>query len=159
MSIRARFWHAVAEACGNCIEWILEIGPFGRRIDVATRSERAGFGRPDVKRTLRVQYLLGRHAIEPIIARVEFADMVEAEILIIAGTIGRGRLTARVRCPKFAGFRTTWIGAVPPRPAHAAMKPVIWPLRIHNSPWRKTADMGIRSLWKKALRRLKWKSC
>jgi hypothetical protein len=85
--------------------------------------------------------------------------MFKAEILIVAGAVGRGALAMRVRRAKFACLTAVRMRAMPLRPANAAVKSVKGLPRIHNSPWRKTADMGIQSLWKKALHISKWKRC
>src|SRR3546814_9871309 len=60
---------------------------------------------------LRVVDLVGRHAAEEIIARIEVADMIEAEPAIAAGLIGR---------PRFGAGRAEFAGrAAPRRVAHA----------------------------------------
>ena len=64
------------------------------------------------------------HARKPIIACIIFADMIQTQILIIAGAIGAGPFAIGVRRAKFPAFRASGISTWPHRSAHAAMKPV-----------------------------------
>ncbi len=81
---------------------------------VAKAERRAALGRcrlfPAGKRRLRIANLVGRQAIEKIIAGVEFADMIEAQKLPAAFAAGKA---IRARRAEFAGQRAA--GMVAPR--------------------------------------------
>src|SRR5690242_1338419 len=63
----------------DCVERIVEIGPARHAVDARVGAERAGVAAPPGYRRLRLEDLVRRHPLEPVVARVELAHVVEAE--------------------------------------------------------------------------------
>ena len=86
--VAARLVHSLAESRTQCVDRIPEIGPARRQVGAARGTEGAAFGFPARGRRLRRHDLVGGHALEEIIARVEFADMIEAQPAILRRAVG-----------------------------------------------------------------------
>src|SRR3546814_1457879 len=69
--------HPLPEPRAERIHWILEIGPARRQVGAARGAKGAAFGFPAGGRRLRRHDLVGVHARDKIITRVELAHMVE----------------------------------------------------------------------------------
>ena len=87
------------------VKRIGKIRPARRGINSGGGRKGAGVSVPTVHRVLRGKNLFGRHAGEPIVARVEFPNVVKAVPTILAGSIEPG--SAFPRGPEFSGFGTT----------------------------------------------------
>src|SRR3546814_10010522 len=82
-------FRSLPEPRAERIHWILEIGPARRQVGAARGAKGAAFGFPAGGRRLRRHDLVGVHAREKIITRVELAHMVEAQPAIGRRSVGR----------------------------------------------------------------------
>src|SRR5579859_1692222 len=106
-----RLLHPGAEARADRVERIAEIGPARRPVG-ADMAERARLTFPARIRPLRGLDLIGVHAREEIVARVEGADMIEAEPAPVRRLVAT-RALARRRA-EFARQRAARLLALPP---------------------------------------------
>ena len=88
----------------------MEIAPFRRRIG-ARPCEGPGFGSPAGIKCLCRRDFVGRHVLEPVIARIELPDMFEAKPLPLARSIETGTLTKAGGRTEFARLRAAGMGA------------------------------------------------
>ena len=98
------------ETRGNCIERIVKVGPTRRLIDARRRAEGPRFALPPAHWHLGLLNLFPRHALEVIIAGVEFPHMIKAEPLPVARPIAARAAPTGGRCAKLAGFGATRCG-------------------------------------------------
>src|SRR5579875_2877011 len=139
LAVAARLLDALLEARADRIERIGEIGP-ARRAVGTIGGERAGLAFPAGIGALRVVDLLGAHALEEIVAGVEFADMVEAEPAIAARPVAARRALRR-RHTKLAGFVAAGMLAAPVAVGHAAVEASIGSVLAggtHGGNWLQT---------------------
>ncbi len=93
---------------------------------------------------LRLVYFVGVHPVEKVIARVEFADMVEAEIVIVAGAIPARTLPAPDQRPKLAGSVAARRRARSPTAANAPAKAIMFIVVGHQRALQKSISRPYR---------------
>lgn len=113
----------------------MEIAPFGWAIDPAI-CERAAFGGPSGKGSLRIFDFFAVHAVEEIIGRIEFADMIEAQPAVATRPVEIRWHGVGVGRAEFARLAATGMRAHSAAIADATVKAVggsfVTHLRLHN---------------------------
>lgn len=87
------------------IERIVEVGPARHSVDAGGRPERVALRSPPGGGRLRGKNLLRAHPFEPVVTRIEFAHVIEAEPAPVAGSVER--VSLRPGCAKLSGLRTS----------------------------------------------------
>ena len=109
-----------AGARGNRVERVGEIGPARHAVHPGGGAKARAFGAPARTRRLRGEDFLGAHALEPVIAGIEFAHMVETQPAPFGGPVETVALPAGRA--KFARLVAGGMGADPARARMLSVK-------------------------------------
>src|SRR5690606_14411673 len=112
----------------NRIERIVEVRP-PRHPAPSVRTECAGLPFPPGDGGLRGKDLVRRHALEPVVSRIEFAHVLKAQPAPVAGAIEVGPIIARRA--EFAGLIASRGGACAPIAIVSAVE-LLWTHSVSN---------------------------